>query len=65
MVRKLLKWCDDKMEQAYVEEDDKKGFTLAAKAGAVEGFVDAAAVWGTLLIAGSVVAIVKDLVVKK
>lgn len=65
MVRSILDWVDQTMEKSYAEEDDKKGFVLAAKAGAVEGAVDAAALWGSLLIAGCVVGIVKDLVVKK
>lgn len=64
MVRHILDWCDRTYEKSFEEEDERKGLMMAAKSGAVEGFVDAAAVWGSLLIACSVVAIVKEAIKK-
>lgn len=64
MVRHILDWCDRTYEKSFEEEDERKGLMMAAKSGAVEGFVDAAAIWGSLLIAGSVVAIVKEVIKK-
>lgn len=64
MVRHILDWCDRTYEKSFEEEDERKGLMMAAKSGAVEGFVDAAAVWGSLLIACSVVGIVKGVIKK-
>ena len=64
MVRHILDWCDRTYEKSFEEEDERKGWMMAAKSGAVEGFVDAAAVLGSLLITGSVVAIVKGVIKK-
>ena len=64
MVRRILDWCDRTYEKSFEEEDERKGLMMAAESGAVEGFVDAAAVWGSLFIACSVVAIVKGVIKK-
>ena len=64
MVRHILDWCDRTYEKSFEEEDERKGLMMAAKSGAVESFVDVAAVWGSFLIAGSVVAIVERVIKK-
>lgn len=42
ITRRLIKWCDDKFEDAIHEENDVKGMAQAGVSGAVEGFMDAA-----------------------
>ena len=64
MVRDILDWCDRTYEKSFEEEDERKCFMMAAKSGAVEGFVDVAAVWGSLLIACTVVSVVKGVIKK-
>ena len=64
MVRHILDWCDRTYEKSFEEEDERKGWMMAAKSEAVEGFVDAAAVWGSLLIACTAVSVVKGFINK-
>ena len=64
MVRHILDWCDRTYEKPFEEGSRRKILTTATKVGFVEGLVNAAAVWGSLLIAGSVVAIVKEAIKK-
>lgn len=64
MVRRILDWCDRTYEESLEEENERKGLMMAAKSGAVEGFVDGVATLGLLLTAGSVVAIVKEVIKK-
>lgn len=44
IMRNIIKWCDDKMEQAYEETDDRRAYGKAVMSGFVEGFCDAAVV---------------------
>ena len=64
MVREILKWCDDKFEEALVEEDETKGLAKAAQSGAVEGFIDGLAIVGLAGFAIGVVEVVKGVVKK-
>ena len=42
IMRSVIEWCDNKMDEAFVEEDDRKGMQKAALSGVVEGFCDGA-----------------------
>lgn len=42
IMRSIIEWCDNKMDEAIVEDDDRKGMQKAALSGAVEGFCDGA-----------------------
>lgn len=42
VMRGVIDWIDNKMEEAYEEEDERKAYGKAALSGAVEGFCDAA-----------------------
>lgn len=42
IMRSIIDWCDNKMNEAFEEEDDRKGLSKAAISGAVEGFCDGA-----------------------
>lgn len=64
MVRKILDWCDRKMDEAYAEEKSSKAFSKAFKSGFVEGAVDGFAAWGAVLTAIGVVCIVKNTIKK-
>lgn len=62
MVREILKWCDNKFEEALAEEDEAKGLAKAGQSGAVEGFVDGIAIVGLAGFVIGVIEIVKDVV---
>lgn len=42
IMRGIIEWCDNKLNEALEEEDDRKAYRKAAASGAVEGFCDAA-----------------------
>ena len=42
IMRGVIEWCDNKMEEAFEEENERKAYGKAAASGAVEGFCDAA-----------------------
>ena len=44
VTRKIIKWCDNKYNEALLEEDNRKAGTKAFVSGCVEGFADAAIV---------------------
>jgi hypothetical protein len=44
IMRSIIEWCDNKLEEAIDEVDERKGMRKAAASGAVEGFCDAAIV---------------------
>lgn len=44
IMRRIIDWCDDKMDDAYEEVDDRKAGGKAFASGFVEGFCDAAVI---------------------
>ena len=44
IARSVIKWCDNKFNEALYEEDERKAGKKAFASGAVEGFVDAAVI---------------------
>ena len=42
IMRGIIEWCDNKMEEAFEEDNERKAYGKAAASGAVEGFCDAA-----------------------
>ena len=64
MVREILKWCDNKFEEALLEEDESKGLAKAAQSGAVEGFVDGIAIVGVAGFIIGAIEVVKGVVKK-
>lgn len=42
IARSIIDWCDDKLNEAFHEEDERKGMQKAFVSGAVEGLIDAA-----------------------
>lgn len=42
IMRSIIKWCDNKMDEAIVEEDERKSMHKATASGFVEGFCDGA-----------------------
>lgn len=44
MTRMIADWIDNKMDEAYDEPNTRKGMAKAALAGAVDGYVYAAAI---------------------
>lgn len=45
IARSIIEWCDNKLNEALHEEDERKGMSKAALSGAVEGLIDAAIIW--------------------
>lgn len=42
IMRGIIEWCDNKMDEAFEEDNERKAYGKAAASGAVEGFCDAA-----------------------
>lgn len=42
IMRSIINWCDNKMEEAFEEVDDRKGMNKCAASGFVEGLCDGA-----------------------
>jgi hypothetical protein len=42
IMRNIIEWCDNKMNQAYEEDDERRAYGKAFLSGAVEGACDAA-----------------------
>ena len=52
IMRRVIDWCDDKMHDAYMEDNDRKACGKAFVSGAVEGFCDAAIIMYVPLVIG-------------
>lgn len=42
IMRSIVDWCDNKMNEALEEENERKAYGKAVASGVVEGFCDAA-----------------------
>lgn len=60
MVREILHWCDNKMDESLQKDDDKIYYAKAFMTGALEGFIDGIVVTAAIGIAtNGISAIVK------
>jgi hypothetical protein len=58
MIREIHEWIDEKMDEVYEEENDKKAYAKAAGLGMVEGGLDGLAIIGAFSIIMSGVCLV-------
>ena len=44
VMRSIIEWCDNKLDQAFEETDERKAYGKATMSGFVEGACDAAVI---------------------